>query len=62
MKQNWDTITADRCKMVELIPNICEGCRDYAYCYRQMNLFESEQINERDIKRKNRKYGQNRNN
>lgn len=35
---NWDTITADDCRLHELIPDICEGCRDYAYCHRQLTL------------------------
>ena len=36
--RNWDTETADKCKLPELIPDICEGCRDYAYCHRQLTL------------------------
>lgn len=38
---NWDTQTADKCKLPKLIPNICERCRDYAYCHRQLS-FEEE--------------------
>lgn len=33
MKQNWDTRTADSCKLPELMGNdYCNDCRDYAYC------------------------------
>ena len=35
---NWDTETADTCRLPELIPDICDGCRDYAYCHRQLTL------------------------
>lgn len=34
--KNWDTETADHCQLPELIPNICERCRDYDYCHRQL--------------------------
>lgn len=36
--RNWDTETADKCRLPELIPNICEECRDYAYCHRQRTI------------------------
>ena len=36
--RNWDTETADKCKLPELIPEICDECRDYAYCHRQLTL------------------------
>lgn len=26
------------CRLPELIPGICEGCRDYLYCHRQLTL------------------------
>lgn len=41
-EKNWDTETADNCRLPELIPGICERCRDYAYCHRQLNLFEED--------------------
>lgn len=42
IKATWDTKTADTCRLPELIPNICEGCRDYAYCHRQLTLFKED--------------------
>lgn len=39
-KDNWEIRTADRCKLPRLIPDICEGCRDNAYCHRQMSIDE----------------------
>ena len=42
-KKNWDTETADKCRLPELIPDICEECRDYEYCRRQLNLFDAEE-------------------
>lgn len=38
MTRNWDTETADRCRLPEMIPNICDDCRDYKYCYRQLSF------------------------
>ena len=38
MGSNWDTETADNCRLPELLPAICQDCRDYAYCYRQMSI------------------------
>lgn len=35
---NWDTETADRCTLPKYIPDACERCRDYRYCYRQLSL------------------------
>jgi len=32
MAVNWDTRTADNCKLPDLIPEICENCRDIQYC------------------------------
>ena len=32
MAVNWDTQTADKCKVYKLLPNWCEDCRDQAYC------------------------------
>ena len=40
VKAVWDIKTADTCRLPELIPNICERCRDYRYCHRQLSLFE----------------------
>lgn len=45
--KNWDTETADNCRLPELIPRICEGCRDYLYCHRQLTL---DDIKEADTK------------
>ena len=36
--KNWDTETADTCRLPELIPDICKRCRDYDYCHRQLTL------------------------
>lgn len=38
MPTNWDTETADNCRLPELIPGICDNCRDYRYCYKQTKL------------------------
>ena len=35
---NWDTRSADNCRLPELIPSICDSCRDYAYCHNKTNL------------------------
>ena len=44
MAKNWDTETADTCRLPEFIPNACDQCRDYAYCHRQLKLdFEKEE-------------------
>lgn len=40
--KNWDTETADKCILPELIPDICDRCRDYPYCFRQMTMEEDE--------------------
>lgn len=49
---NWDTETADKCKLPEYLPNACDKCRDYRYCHRQtqirLDLFEDEQKGRRD--------------
>lgn len=38
-----ETESADRCQLPKLIPDICERCRDYKYCHRQLKLeFEDE--------------------
>jgi hypothetical protein len=42
--RNWDTETADTCELPNLIPDICERCRDYAYCHRQMTIFDAEDV------------------
>lgn len=44
---SWDTETADKCKLPELDPKLCDDCRCYAYCYRQMKMEEMEETNER---------------
>lgn len=38
VKAVWDIKTADTCRLPELIPNICERCRDIKYCQRQLTL------------------------
>ena len=38
MTKNWDTKTADSCRLPELIPDICDRCRDKLYCYRQLSI------------------------
>ena len=38
IKAMWDMQTADTCRLPELIPNICERCRDIKYCQRQLTL------------------------
>lgn len=38
MAENWDTKTADKCRMPELIPDICKVCRDYDYCHRPLKM------------------------
>lgn len=44
--RKWELETADNCKLPELIPNICDNCRDHAYCFRKtqlsFDLFENE--------------------
>lgn len=40
--RNWDTETADKCELPNLIKGICERCRDYAYCHRPIKLFEED--------------------
>lgn len=47
MIKNWDTETADTCRLPELIPDICEKCRDYKYCHRQLSL-EFDQYDQED--------------
>lgn len=38
MAKNWDTETAEKCRLPELIPDICLGCRDYDYCHKTMKM------------------------
>lgn len=38
MDRSWELETADKCRLPELIPNVCDGCRDYAYCHRQLTI------------------------
>lgn len=33
-----DRESADNCKLPKLIPDICDRCRDYKYCHRQLTL------------------------
>ncbi len=42
MATNWDTKTADTCKIRALKPEWCKDCRTYAYCYKytQMTIEE----------------------
>ena len=40
IKATWDIKTADKCKLPELIPDICEDCRDYDYCHRERTIFD----------------------
>lgn len=37
-KAYWDIISAHSCKLPELIPNICDTCRDKAYCHNKDNF------------------------
>lgn len=50
--RQWELETADNCKLPQLIPDICEKCRDYAYCHRQKTWedFRRENSNERHDK------------
>lgn len=32
MADNWDTRTADNCKLPDLMPEACDNCRDILYC------------------------------
>lgn len=36
--RKWELASADNCRLPELIPGICDRCRDYEYCHRQMEL------------------------
>lgn len=36
----WELETADNCQLPKYIPDICERCRDYEYCHRQLTLTE----------------------
>lgn len=41
--KNWDVETAVRCRLCELIPEICDTCRDRAMCKRsgeQISVFD----------------------
>lgn len=37
-KATWDIETADKCELPELLPDICEKCRCYDYCHRQLTF------------------------
>lgn len=53
--RNWDTETADRCKLPDLLPEICERCRDKKYCRRndngQMTIGDMIPEEDDDVKR-----------
>lgn len=38
VKATWDIITAQNCRLPELIPDICTTCRVYAYCHNKENF------------------------
>lgn len=38
MSRNWDTDSADSCTWGKLDQKLCEGCRDYVYCHRQLSI------------------------
>lgn len=48
---NWDTISADKCRLPELLPDVCEKCRDFAYCHRQITFDDLEQKDKNDAER-----------
>ena len=50
---NWDTETADNCKLPGLIPDICERCRTYAYCHRQLSFSKVLEVERDDERRSN---------
>lgn len=37
-KRNKETETADKCKLPQYLPDICERCRCYRYCHRQLSF------------------------
>lgn len=39
---NWDTRTALDCRLPELDPEFCQGCRDREFClhHRQITIFD----------------------
>lgn len=37
-KAYWDIVSAHTCKLPELIPDICDNCRDSAYCHNKDNF------------------------
>ena len=37
-KAYWDIVSAHTCKLTELIPDICDTCRDKAYCHNKNNF------------------------
>lgn len=48
--KNWDTRTADKCRLQELIPDICENCRTKRYCKRggvQLSIWDLEEADYR---------------
>lgn len=32
--------SADNCKLPSVLPDVCKRCRCYAYCHRQMTIFD----------------------
>ena len=49
--KNWYTETADTCRLPELIHDICSRCCCYAYCHRQLSIFDQEEQHERSESR-----------
>ncbi len=48
---NWDTITADKCRLPELLPDSCKDCRDYDYCHRQLDFEDLNRKEKQDAER-----------
>ena len=38
---NYDVQTANSCQLNQIIPNICESCRDFAYCTTKFHTVEA---------------------
>lgn len=53
MTRNLDTEGADRCQLPKLVPGICNRCRDYRYCYRQLSF--EDILNDEDLNDEERK-------
>ena len=37
-KAYWDIISAHNCELPKLIPDVCDTCRNYAYCHNKSNF------------------------